>query len=147
MNCKNDDSLYNVFSQVIRLHYHRAHTMLEKAEVYPGQPPMLIALYHQDGQSQKELAKKLNIKPATITVMLKRMENSKLLERRPDTQDQRVTRVYLTDKGRETFIKVREILDGITAECFSNFTSEEEVILRRLLMQVRDNLQRSSGKA
>ena len=51
---------------------------------------MLFALYKKDGQSQKDLAKQLNINPATITVMLTRMEKAGLLERRKDPDDQRV---------------------------------------------------------
>lgn len=140
MECFQDDSLYHVFAQVIRLHYHRTHTLLDKVGVYPGQPGMLFSLYKKDGQSQKELANKLNIKPATATVMLNRMEKAGLLERKADATDQRISRVYITEKGGEVCEEVKEVMKIINSECFSNFTSEEEILLRRLLMQVRDNL-------
>jgi DNA-binding MarR family transcriptional regulator len=94
----------------------------------------------KDGQSQKELASKLEIKPATITVMLNRMEKSKLVERRQDPEDQRISRVYLTEYGREVCQEMNEIVKNIESECFSNFTMEEQVLLRRLFMQMRDNL-------
>ncbi len=35
---------------------------------------------------------------------------------------------------------MNEIVKNIESECFSNFTMEEQVLLRRLLMQMRDNL-------
>lgn len=139
------DSLYHVFSQVMKLHFHRAHSLLNTVDIYPGQPPMLFALHIKDGQSQKELAERLKIKPATITVMLKRMENAGLLERRPDENDQRISRVYFTDKGREAYQKVHEIMRIIDAECFGNFTIEEQVLLKRLLMQVKSNLEDKVG--
>ncbi len=140
MNFHESDSLYHVFYQVIRLHYYRTHTQLDKIGLYPGQPPMLHVLYMKDGQSQKELASKLEIKPATITVMLNRMEKSKLVERRQDPEDQRISRVYLTEYGREICKEMNEVVKNIESECFSNFTMEEQVLLRRLLMQMRDNL-------
>ncbi|WMJ80177.1 MarR family transcriptional regulator [Clostridium sp. MB40-C1] len=140
MNFCEHDSLYHIFIQVIRLHYHRTHILLEKVGVYPGQPPMLIALYHKDGQSQKELADKLKIKPSTITVMLRRMEKAQLVERRLDVEDQRVSRVYLTHQGKKICKEVKEIIQSIGSECFSGFTVEEKVLFRRLLMQMRDNL-------
>jgi DNA-binding MarR family transcriptional regulator len=140
MDCCNSDSLYHIFSHIIRLHYHRAHTLLDGIGIYPGQPPMLIVLYKKNGQSQKELADKLNIKPATVTVMLNRMEKAELVERRQDTDDQRVSRVYLTQKGRESYKKVIEVIRTMESECFNNFTEEEKALLRKLLMQMRNNL-------
>ncbi|MGE5582290.1 MAG: MarR family winged helix-turn-helix transcriptional regulator [Bacillota bacterium] len=141
-----NDSLYAVFHQVIRFHYCRAHMLLEKLGVYPGQPPLLFTLEKHGGLSQKELAEKLHIKAATVTVMLKRMENAKLVERRPDSNDQRVSRVYLTEYGQTVFNEVKESLEKIKQDCFQNFTAEERNLLRRLLMRVRDNLMKVCGE-
>ncbi|WP_246582736.1 MarR family winged helix-turn-helix transcriptional regulator [Clostridium mobile] len=146
MECIDRDSLYHVFSQVIRLHYYRTHKLLEKIGVYPGQPPMLMALHIKDGQSQKELSDKLNIKPATITMMLKRMEKFDLVERKVDSEDQRVTRVYLTEQGKKLCKEAIQVIKIINGECFSNFTEEEKILLRRLLMQMRDNLEEVCDK-
>lgn len=140
MDCYNHDSLYYIFSQVIGLNYRRTHMLLDKIGIYPGQPPMLLTLYKKDGQSQKELANKLCIKPATITVMIKRMEKAGLLERHQDLEDQRVSRVYITDQGKEVCSEVHKVMNIIESECFNNFTDEEQMLLRRLLMQMRDNL-------
>lgn len=140
MNCYEQDSLYFVFGHVIRLHYHRIQKLLDKLGLYPGQPPVLFILNKNDGQSQKELADKMNIKPATMTVMLKRMEKAGFIKKVQDKEDQRVSRVYLTDKGRETMKEVKEVLKSINDECFKNFTEEEKILMRRLFMQMRDNL-------
>lgn len=134
------DSLYHLFSQVLRLHFYRLHMLLDKVGVYPGQPPMLFSLYKQNGQSQKELSAKLGVKPATITVMLKRMEKAQLVERMPDPEDQRVSRVYLTEAGREVTREVKEVMSVLDEECFRHFSEEEQMLLRRLFMQMRDNL-------
>ncbi|SHI65540.1 DNA-binding transcriptional regulator, MarR family [Clostridium cavendishii DSM 21758] len=140
MKCFNDDSLYSVFYRVIKLHYRTMHGMLDKIGIYPGQPPVLFSLYFKDGQSQKELADKIKVKPATITVMLSRMEKAELVTRKPDKDDQRVSRVFITDKGRETCEKVKEITKEAQEICFKNFTQEELIIIRRLFMQMKDNL-------
>lgn len=134
------DSLYYIFHQIIKLHFKRTFECLEHIGIYPGQPPMLGSLYKNDGQSQKELANKLSIKPATITVMINRMEKMELLERRQDIKDQRVSRVFLTEKGKKIWEKTSKVMEEINLECFDNFTEEEKILLRRLLMQVRENL-------
>ena len=140
MDCCKTDSLYHIFGEIVKLHFTRSHNLLEELGVYPGQPPLLFTLFHKDGQSQKELADKLMIKPATITVMLGRMEKAGHVTRKQDAEDQRISRVYLTDKGRETCKHLKKIMNTLSEDCFKNFTEEEMIILRRLLMQVRDNL-------
>jgi len=134
------DSLHAVFMRVLRTHRHAMHNLLQDQVVYPGQPPLLNALSEQDGQSQKELAERLHIKPATVTVMLSRLEKNELIERRPDEKDQRVSRVYLTDKGKAAHTEVKKALKVMEARCFADFTPEEEELLRKLLMQMYANL-------
>jgi DNA-binding MarR family transcriptional regulator len=147
MECYDSNSLYHVFARVIKSHYKRIHSLLEEIGLYPGQHPMLFILGHKGGQSQKELAEKLKIKPATITVMITRMEKVGLVERKQDTEDQRISRVYLTEKGKEIFSLVKEKLEEINEECFKNFTEEEKVLLRRLFLQMLENLDEANNEA
>lgn len=142
MDFHDPDSLHHIFYQVIRLHHQRSHMLLDKVGIYPGQPFLLFTLYHKNGQSQKDLANKLNIRASTIATMVKRMEKVGLIERRQDCKDQRVSRVYITEKGMEVCKEVDRIKKIIEIESFSNFTEEEQMLLRRLLMQMRDNLKK-----
>jgi DNA-binding MarR family transcriptional regulator len=116
--------------------------MLRDQDVHQGQPPLLFALSREDGQTQSELAEKLRITPATVTVMLKRMEKNKLLQRRPDSKDQRKSRVFLTDKGRVTLEEVRKALRISETQCFDGFEEEEKVILLQYLQRMQANLNR-----
>jgi len=147
MDHLDSDSLHVVLHHVMRYHYYRTHTILEKVGVYPGQPPLLFALWKQNGQSQGELAKRLHLQPATITVMLRRMEKAQLVERRHDLDDQRVSRAYLTPKGEEVRVKVVEALKTLETECFAGLASEEQALLRRFLLQMRDNLAEACAAA
>lgn len=140
------DSLYFIFLEILRLHHNRAHVLLDEIGVYPGQPPLLFLLSKKDGLSQSEIADTLGVKPSTITVMLRRMENGNLVVRKQDREDSRVSRVYITKEGREVCEKAKGIIKVINDDCFGNFTVEEEVILRRLLMQMRDNLANANNK-
>lgn len=139
------ESLELLFHKVSRLHQNTLHNMLSGKEVYPGQPPLLRELAHRGGQSQKELAERLQIAPATLTVMLGRMEKTGLIERRSDPADQRISRVYLTDKGKAIHAEMREVMKAMEAVCFDRFTTEEKIILRRLLLQMYENLKRLDG--
>ncbi|MGB9840282.1 MarR family winged helix-turn-helix transcriptional regulator [Thermovenabulum sp.] len=146
MECFDENSLYGLFIRVIKLHYLKIHHLLESLDIYPGQPPLLISLHKKDGQSQAELAKKIKVKPATLTIMLKRIEKAGLIEKRQDEQDQRVQRVYLTEKGRKTCEKLKDILKCIESECFKDFTPEERENLNVLLRKIAGNLESSFKK-
>lgn len=132
-------SLQALFLQTTRLHFLRSHSLMGITEVHHGQGGLLVALKHKDGQTQKELANFMGRKPATMTVMIKRMEKNGLVRKEQDKEDQRTTRVYITKKGEEEYKKVRDIFEQMEEEMFSNFSAEEKIVFKRLLMQIQDN--------
>jgi DNA-binding MarR family transcriptional regulator len=135
-----EESVQDVFFQAVRIAFARSHMLLGEKGIHPGQQHLLIKLFKANGQSQKDLAKNMRVKPATITVMLTRMEKSGLIERKKDDNDQRITRIFITEKGQEVCEEAKKIANQVEEECFENFTIEEKVVFRRLLMQIRDNL-------
>ncbi|MBF7096399.1 MarR family winged helix-turn-helix transcriptional regulator [Alkalibacter mobilis] len=132
--------VYNEFSGVLRHHYKRLHELLEEINVYPGQPPLLFILEKEGGLSQKILAKKINIKPSTLTTMLKCMENNGIVKKVQDDEDKRVTRVFLTEYGRDTVMKTKKIMNVISEEALSGFDSDEVKQLGRLFTKMKINL-------
>ncbi|HSQ39264.1 MAG TPA: MarR family transcriptional regulator [Anaerolineales bacterium] len=139
------ESLDFLLVQVSKLHRGRMFTLFEELGLYHGQPPMLFALWEQDGQTHKELAGRLHIQAATMTKMVQRMEKAGFVERRNDPDDQRVSRVYLTDAGRAVREDVNRIWGRLEDETFADFTLEERVLLRRFFLQMRENLLRAGG--
>jgi DNA-binding MarR family transcriptional regulator len=136
------ESIDRLLAQICRMHYGRARELLQGIGLYRGQPPLLEILHEQEGLTHTELATRLGVVPATVTKMLQRMEKAGFVMRQTDTEDQRISRVYLTDAGREIRAKMGVVLRSIAADTFAGFTREERVLLRRLLTQVHDNLAR-----
>lgn len=101
---------------------------------------ILRQLWPADGLTQSELADRLCIQAATVTKMVQRMEQTQLIERRGDPEDQRVSRVYLTDQGRALLQPYEEAWATLEQYLIEGLSLEERVLLRRLLMQLRDNL-------
>jgi DNA-binding MarR family transcriptional regulator len=139
------ESIDFLFAQVCHLHYTRAHQLLETIGLYRGQPPVLKYLWRQEGQTQSDLAAQLNIAPATLTRMLQRMEKNGFITRKSDKNDMRLTRVYLTESGRQIEEKVKEIWNIMEDETFQGFCSEDLAALRKGLNQMRSNLIRSTN--
>jgi DNA-binding MarR family transcriptional regulator len=97
------------------------------------------------GLTHTDLAARLHVQPATITKMIKRMEKAGFLERRQDPDDQRISRVYLTEAGRAIQSDVLRVWHALEEETFAGFTQEERMLLRRLFLQMRENLLRVTG--
>jgi DNA-binding MarR family transcriptional regulator len=140
------EPLDHLLAQVCRLHHARARTVFQAIGLYRGQPPVLQALHEQEGLTHSALAERLQVTPATITKMIQRMERAGFVTRRSDPEDQRVSRVYLTDAGRAIQSKVRRALRELEAEVFAGFTPEEQALAGRLLLRIRENLMGMSGE-
>jgi DNA-binding MarR family transcriptional regulator len=108
--------------------------------IYAGQEMFLWHLWRQDGLTQSQLVERLCVQPPTVSKMLDRMEKAGLVERRPDPDDSRVTRVYLTEQGRRNQDAVSEVWKTIERRLTMGLSVEERLLLRRLLLQVHENL-------
>jgi DNA-binding MarR family transcriptional regulator len=135
-----DEELGNLLHELIRLHHKRISEIFAKHGLYAAQPHLLRILWKQDGRSQNDFVEKLHLQPATISNILKRMEHSGLITRVKDTQDHRITRVYLTDKGHSVEAECKEVFETIKKRWFKGFTMEEKILLKRLLLQISQNL-------
>lgn len=136
-----------LMANISHLHHRCAHQRLEALELYRGQPPVLHILWEQEGLTQTEIAGKLRIKPATMTRMLQRMEKAGFIYRRIDPDDQRITRVFLTEKGRAVQNRLENIWKSMEEDTFKNFTPEELALLKGFLLRIRDNLAQAAGEA
>ena len=129
-----------LLANICHLHHMRARQLFEAIGLHRGQPQVLLALWEQEGLTQTELAGQLKITPATVTKMLQRMEKSGFIERKPDAQDQRVSRVYLTQAGRAVRRDVEAVWKTMETETFTSFTQAERALLRRFLLRMLENL-------
>ena len=82
----------------------------------------------------------MEIQSATVTRMVIRMERSGFVERRTDPDDQRVSRVYLTERGRSLQHVVEQGWMAIEQQILADFSLEERLLLRRYLEQIYRNL-------
>ncbi|KQP55764.1 MarR family winged helix-turn-helix transcriptional regulator [Agreia sp. Leaf283] len=62
---------------------------------------VMLALWQQDPRSVKDLGAALQLEPATLSPLLKRLEASGLIDRRRSATDERRLDVTLTPQGRE----------------------------------------------
>lgn len=74
--------------------------LLEPMGLTHPQYLVMLALWEFEPVSVKDLSGMLQLEPATLSPLLKRLEGAGLLRRDRDTRDERSLAVALTDKGR-----------------------------------------------
>jgi DNA-binding MarR family transcriptional regulator len=129
-----------LLSRICHMRRARGSAMLDKIGLYRGQHFVLSLLWEQEGLTHSELAERLRVQPSTVTNALKRMEKAGLLERRRDMEDQRVSRVYLTNAGRGLQDDVERVWRELEDWTFADFDQEDRLVLRRLLLRLYEHL-------
>ena len=135
-------SFLTLFMKVDRHFMTKCFGQMQELGIYPGQIPVLGLVAKKDGLSQRELAKILNIKPPTVNVSVQRLEKAGFLYKKPDEKDQRVTRIYLTEKGKETKAKALERIHKNESVMLEGFSQAEQCLLRRFLEQILANIEK-----
>ncbi|HEX8901338.1 MarR family transcriptional regulator [Vitreimonas sp.] len=99
---------------------------------------VLAYLYRQDGLSQTELARLLEITRAGAGQMIDQLEASGHVRRKSDPADGRRWRVYLDPRIRETMAQVFDVVRRFDEDLCAAFTDDELEALRALIERLRD---------
>ena len=79
-------------------------------ELRPRQFSLLLAIYQQPGLRQVDLTELIAMDRSTISEIAERLEKRGLLRKMPDQQDERASKLYLTEQGER---EIEEALPGI----------------------------------
>jgi DNA-binding MarR family transcriptional regulator len=93
----------------------------------------LALLVREDGISQGELSQRFEVDPSRVTRLAKKLEREGLLRRERDPEDQRVVRMYLTEKGRGLVEDLYERRVRFERRIHGVLSLEEREELRRVL--------------
>ena len=91
--------------------------------------------------SQKELAERLDITPAAVTIALKKIEQDGYIERTLG-QDTRYNELKITEKGRALVSLTHELFRAADAAMFDGFTDEELETYISCLKKMQANIQK-----
>jgi len=131
---------WELLAQVTQAYRALSDDFINRIALHRAQAGLLCRLFANDGITQSEIAEQLAVQGATVTNLLQRMEESGLVTRRRDLDDNRLVRVYLTDSGRQTERAITEQFIQLESTVFEGIGEAERVQLRRLLRQMLANM-------
>jgi DNA-binding MarR family transcriptional regulator len=94
---------------------------------------VLATLWHGEGITQQELAERLLVTKGNVVGLIDRVGAAGWVERRPDPDDRRINRLYLTDAGRELLSRAFPGHAADIREAFGRFTEDELRQMHHLL--------------
>jgi len=100
----------------------------------------LAFLARQEGTNQAGLADILDVEPITLVRLIDRMEEAGWVERRPHPSDRRQYLLFLTEKARAIFARMRMIGLKVREDALAGFPIAEREHLIDQLLRVRANL-------
>lgn len=106
---------------------------------------VLTRLYRRPGASQTELADMLESDRASAGRMIDRMEKGGWLERRADSVDRRVNRLFLTAEARRLHARMWAIAESTIDDALSPLNAIERERFTDMAARVKGRLQLLAG--
>lgn len=141
------DEMYDVQKNVgywIRRNYMNFtkihNNKLAKYDITISQIGVLVELWIEDGQTQKQIADKMAIMPSTLTGLLDNLSSKKFIARREDKSDARIKRVFLTEEGKEFREPSNEVIKEMDSIITADLSEEEKQMIVFWLKKIYKNL-------
>lgn len=140
MSIKRDKSVGYVVNHLSRAMTLALNDAIKDLGVSPGQVPVLMCLWEQDGLTQRELYERVSIEQATMSNTLKRMERDGLVRRKPDPNDRRASRILLTAKAKKLQAPVSDAIKAVNKQALGKLKKKDKKCLMDLMGTMIDNL-------
>ena len=134
----------NTLQRFLHTHRYTLQRYFQSCGLFNGHPKMLFFLHREPGLTQRELADRMGIAPATLSVSVRRMETAGLVRRQPDELDARVQRLFLTDDGEAMDARCREGRQFLLGTLYSGLSQDEIAAFEITLQKMTANLEAAS---
>ena len=129
-----------LLNDVSKLFHDKLRGFSEQIGIPDGYRHILFMLSKADGKTQYEISQMTHLKAPTVSVALQKMEAEGLVTRFTDETDQRQSRVFITERGREIHRKMEANLKKSENIALQALSEDDETHLREILLKMRKTL-------
>lgn len=127
---------------ILREFARRQQDVFAKIPLTIPQIVILELLLEKGTSKMNELARTLNFTMSAVTAIVDKMVRLKVVKRERSTEDRRVVKVSILNKGKEIVTRVSQARQGCVNEMFSALTKDEKNEYIRILRKVLKNLRK-----
>lgn len=131
-----DEYLGRWFSILHRLYMTHIAQGLQEYQIGSGQIMFLLELYFADGVRQEDLSALLNIDGANTTRAIRKLESEGYVKRKPDPNDKRARRIFLTEKAELIKPSIFSLIQGWEEQLVSSLSEPEQKLFLELLQKM-----------
>ena len=139
---KSDIDIGMLMSQVDRLCTKHFSQNAQNAGINISQDQWLVLgpVWKVEGIAQKDIAEYCGKDKTSVTKIIDTLEKRNLMVRVPDQIDQRIKRVFLSNKGKEMMKSVMPIITQTRNEVSKGITDKEIDLFKTVLIKIYKNL-------
>lgn len=115
---------------------------LSKLSIGSGQFFLILRIYENEGICQEDLSKAIRLDKTTIAKSIKRLISEGYLRKEKDKKDKRYYCLYTTDKGKDIYPKMIEILKEAEKDIMSGFSCDELELFVSFIERINDNIKK-----
>lgn len=104
---------------------------------------VLVRLDRSEGLKQSELAEILDLQPISLTRLLDKLSECGLIERRPDPDDRRAKRLFLTPQARPLLEKLGDLGEELLSTALAGVERQSVERMVDQLGTVKENLRQA----
>ena len=124
-------------SRMLRTVYDRR---VEPLGMTRSQWRVLARISRHEGGTQTELASELEIEKPTLGRLVDRLEANGWVERRPDENDARTKRLYLTQQAHPVLEEMYSLADDVMDAAIAGLSTDQAEQLLQSMLLVKSNL-------
>jgi MarR family transcriptional regulator, organic hydroperoxide resistance regulator len=132
--------LTNAIVRVARLQRMLAQQMLRGVGLHLGQELVMMQLWDRGPQSQTDLVRTLDSDSATMTRMVRRLENAGFVRSRPSPTDKRATIIEATPASQSVRREVERSWADLEKIAVGDLTADEQSDALDVLQRLEANL-------
>ncbi|MAZ16892.1 MAG: MarR family transcriptional regulator [Ahrensia sp.] len=136
MDFKKAESAGYLANHMARLFANALHERIRPLGLAPAQFMTLLELWEEDGRTQKDLVRRLDIEQATMANTLKRMERDGLIIRQENPKDRRAQLIRLTEKARALQDDATAAANAVNAIALGGLSEDERRVFIRMMTRV-----------
>jgi DNA-binding MarR family transcriptional regulator len=137
---------YNVTESLLRLVLVMRRRPAEPGHQSRGNRKLMRIIAANSGASSRELADMMDIRPSSLTEMLKKLEESGIVVRTRDEKDLRVVRVSISELGAEELKRHKEAKSQYIDILAEGLDEEEQKVFCGLCGRLAERAENQSNK-
>lgn len=136
-------ALFHLSRKMHRMDHWSGHRCTTKHRaLHHSQHHLLELVSNYNGTMQQDLAEKMDIRPSSMTELLGKLEQADYIVRKKDEEDQRIMRVFITEKGQQHVEQAQKTAVELTMNLFDCLTNDEQTQFLTLVQKVSTNIDR-----